>query len=156
MNPDEIINLKIDKVKYHYNLTDGFQVFYSYLKLSNGKIIDLPHYHNLERFSIDSRLENSKKDYRKAKRINQEEREKIQGQRIVDIHYCFYENESDEERRAHIELSNGIYLTEDNYGVVGMGIGLILRTKEEFDRLKSELEDGFEIRSYLKEIKNVS
>ncbi len=156
MNPGEIINLKIERIKCHYNLTDEFQVFYSYLKLSNGKIIDLPHYHNLEKSLIDSILENSKKDYRKAKRINRKEREKIQGQRIVDIHYCFYENESDEERRAHIELSNGMYLTEYNYGVVGMSIGLILRSKEEFDRLKSELEDGFEIRSYLKEIKNVS
>ncbi|MDC6363285.1 MULTISPECIES: hypothetical protein [Flavobacteriaceae] len=156
MNPDEIINHKIDKIKYHYDLTDGFQVSSSYLKLSNGKIIDLPHYHNLEKISIDSRLENSKKNYKKAKRINRKEREKIQGQSIVDIHYCFYENESDEERRAHIELSNGMYLTEENYGVVGMSIGLILRNKEEFDRLKNELEDGFEIRSYLREIKNVS
>ena len=156
MKPDELINLKIDKVRYYNDLIDGFQVFYSFYKLSNGKLTELPHYHNLKQKTYDTRLKNIDEYYKESKRIFRKERKQIQGQKIVDIHYCFYKNESDEERRAYMELSNGIYLTEYNYGVEGMSIGLILRNKEGFDQLKNELEDGFEIRSYLKEIKNAS
>ena len=63
------------------------------------------------------------------------------GQKIVDFYFCYYDNEIDFDFSAFIKLSNNYYLSEKNFGPVGItNVNLIIFNEKQFmnqiDRLK--------------------
>jgi hypothetical protein len=154
MNLSELIGLSITEIRYDYTFTNKYdmQEFFLYLKLSNGLIIEIPQYYDLE-INENSELNEA---FINAKNTNNNCSKLIENQKIIDFHFWFYEKESDEEKKAYLELESGIYITEENYGPIGLtNIDLEILTKSEFDKLKAELIEGFEIKSYSTELKNV-
>lgn len=150
----ELIGETIIEIRYNYTYQNEYdmQEFFAYLKLSNGLILEIPHYFDLE---INENAELNK-IFKIAKKPNNHCLKQIENQKIMDIHFWFYEKESDEEKKAYLELENEIYITEENYGPMGLtNIDLEILSKAEFEKLKAELADGFEIKSYSKELKNV-
>jgi len=154
MNISKIIGLEITEIRYTYTYQNEYamQEFFAYLKLSNGLIIEIPQY-------SDSQIRESaelNKIFENAKKPDDNCRKQIENQKITDIHFCFYEQESDEESKAYLELENGIYITEENRGPIGLTtVDLEILTKSEFEKLKAELEEDFEIKSFISEINNV-
>lgn len=154
MNISDIIGLTITEIRYTHTYQNeyGMQEFFSYLKLSNGLIIEIPQYSDLE---INESAER-KRIFTEAKTPNKECKKRIENQKIIDIHFCYYDNEQDFDSKAYIELENGTYFTEENHGPQGLtNIDLEMLTQSEFDKRIAELDEDYEIKSYLKEIKNV-
>lgn len=155
MTISELIGLTIKEIRFDYTHQNEYdmQEFFAYLKLSNEMIIEIPQYSDLE-------LKESKelnKTFSMSKRPNMECKKRIENQKIIDFHFCFYAQEPDEENKAYIELENGIHFSEENYGPMGLTtIDLKILTQSEFQKIKSELEDDFEIKSYLTELKAYS
>jgi len=150
----EIIGLSITEIRYNYTYQNEYdmQEFFAYLKLSNELIIEIPQYFDLE-ISEDSELN---KKFKNAKKPIESCKSRIENQKITDIHFCFYEQKPDLELKAYIELENGICFSECNYGPMGITtVDLEILSNTDFEKLKTELEEGFEIKSYLSELKNV-
>lgn len=154
MNISDIIGLTITEIRYTYSYQNeyGMQEFYAYLKLSNGLIIEIPQYSDSE---LNESVERNR-IFEKAQIPNKNCKNRIENQKIVDIHFCYYDNEQDFESKAYIELENGTVFTEENRGPQGLtDIDLEILTKSEFDERIAELDKDSEIKSYLKKIKNV-
>lgn len=153
MNLSELIGLSITKIRYHYTYQNEYflQEFFAYLKLSNGLIIEIPQYYDLE-ITESSELN---KNFKDAKKINNKCSKQIENQKIIDIHFWFYKKEPDD-KKAYLELENGNYLSEKNYGPMGVtDIDLEILNKIEFEKLKAELDKDFEIKSYAMELRNL-
>ncbi|WP_139062396.1 hypothetical protein [Aquimarina megaterium] len=128
------------------------QEFFAYLKLSNGLIVEVPQYSDLE---LNENAERSR-IFEDAKIPNKDCKKRIENQKIIDIHFCYYDNEQDFDSKAYIELENGTYFTEENRGPQGLTyIDLEMLSKSEFEKRIAELDEESEIKSYLAEIKNV-
>jgi hypothetical protein len=154
MKLNELIGLSITEIKYTYTYQNEYdlQEFFAYLKLSNGIVMGIPQYFDLE-IKEDPELNEI---FGNAKKLVIDCSQKIENKKIIDIHFGFYENSLDEEQKAYLELENGIYISERNYGPIGLtNIDLEILTAAEFEKLKEELEEGFEIKSYSKELINV-
>ncbi|QSB29251.1 hypothetical protein [Flavobacterium sp. CLA17] len=154
MNVSEIIGLKITEIRYNYIYQNGYdmQEFFAYLKLSNGSIIEIPQIFDSE---IDKDEELSK-IFSKAKKPNSKCKTEIENQKIIDIHFWLEEEESHMEFKAYLELENGNFVTEMNYGPIGLTtVDLEILTKADFEKFKTELDEGLKIKSYLIELKNV-
>ena len=154
MTISELIGLTITEIRFDYTYQNEYdmQEFFAYLKLSNGLIIEIPQYSDLEL----NESEELNKSFANAKKPTKDCKKRIENQKITDVHFCFYEQEPDEESKAYLELENGIYISEENRGPMGLTtVDLEILTKSQFDELKDELEKDFEIKSYLAEIKNV-
>lgn len=150
----ELIGLTIKEIRFDYTYQNKYdmQEFFAYLKLSNGMIIEIPQYSDLKL----KESEELNKTFINAKRPNMECKKRIENQKITDLHFCFYEKKPDEENKAYVELENGIHFSEENYGPIGLTtVDLEILTKSEFEKMKSELEEDFEIKSYSTELKNV-
>jgi hypothetical protein len=154
MKLKELIGLSITEIRYTYTYQNEYdlQEFFAYLKLSNEIIMGIPQYFDLEIIE-DAALNEI---FRKAKKPIKDCAGKIENKKILDIHFGFYENDPDEGQKAYLELENGIYISEKNYGPMGLTtIDLEILSKSEFEKLKAELEEGFEIKSYSKELINI-
>jgi hypothetical protein len=154
MNISDIIGLTITEIRYTYTYQNEYdmQEFFAYLKLSNGLIIEIPQYSDLElnESAVRNRI------FEEAKMPNKDCKKRIENQKIVDIHFCYYDNEQDFDSKAYIELENGTYFTEENRGPQGLSdIDLELLSKSEFEERITELDQESKIKSYLAEIKNV-
>uniref|UniRef100_UPI0040493A08 hypothetical protein n=1 Tax=Flavobacterium sp. TaxID=239 RepID=UPI0040493A08 len=158
MKITEIIGLSISEIRYTYTFQNKYdmQEFYAYLRLSNEIIIEIPQYSDSELNQSAEWTREMNEIFSKAKKPNRECRNLIENQIITDIHFCFYEEEADFENKAYLELENGIFVSEENRGPMGLtNIDLEILTKSQFDELKSELEYDFKIKSYSTELKNV-
>ena len=154
MNISDIIGLTITEIRYTYTYQNEYdmQEFFAYLKLSNGLIIEIPQYSDLE---LNESAERNR-IFDEAKMPNKDCKKRIENQKIVDIHFCYYDNEQDFDSKAYIELENGTYFTEENRGPQGLtDIDLEMLSKSEFEERIAELDEESEIKSYLAEIKNV-
>jgi len=147
MNISQLIGLTITEIRYTYTYQNEYdmQEFYSYLKLSNGLIIEIPQFSDVE-LNENTELNEI---FENAKKPNNECKKRIENQKITDIHFCFYEQEPDEESKAYLELENGIYFTEENRGPMGLTtVDIEILNKSEFEERKTELEENFEIKSF--------
>lgn len=154
MNISDIIGLTITEIRYTYTYQNEYdmQEFYAYLKLSNGLVIEIPQYSDLE---LNESTERNR-IFEKAQIPNKDCKNRIENQKIVDIYFCYYDNEQDFDSKAYIELENGTFFTEQNRGPQGLtDIDLEMLSKSEFEERVAELDEESEIKSYLKQIKNV-
>lgn len=141
----ELIGQEIVDLKFHYIPENeyGLQSFQSYIKLENGTIIDIPKFDdddflnlNQENLNYYSSIFNSGQTF-----SSNTSRALVIGQKIVDFYFCYYENEIDFDFSAFIKLSNNYYLSENNFGPVGItNVDLIIFNEKQFmneiDRLK--------------------
>ncbi len=154
MNISELIGKTINKIRYTYTYRNQYDIqeFFAYLKLSNGVITGIPQYHDID----ITENETLNKLFKEAKKPNSNCLKQIENQKIVDFHFWFFENEQDIEKKAYIELESGIYVSEENFGPIGLTtVDLEILTPEAFEKLKDGLSKGLEIKSYLKELQNI-
>lgn len=128
------------------------QQFKAFFKLSNGTIIDIPTYDD-EEFLIlsDENIAYFLECYEQGKELTKSGKARIEGQKIEDIYFCYYQEELLD--NAYVKLSNGYYITETNYGPPGVTtVDLLILSEKEF--LKSTELLNAQIKSYLQEIKS--
>ncbi|MCZ8197003.1 MAG: hypothetical protein O9267_05315 [Flavobacterium sp.] len=142
----EIIGQEIVELKFHYLPENeyGLQSFHSYIKLKNETIIGIPNFDDNEYLNLDQEnLNYYKTMFETGQPLNHEtSRQLIIGQKITDFYFCYYENEIDFDFSAFIKLSNNYYLSEHNFGPIGItDVDLILfdekRFNNEIERLKN-------------------
>ncbi|UAY50941.1 hypothetical protein [Ferruginibacter albus] len=151
----ELIGQEILELRYHYVPENeyGMQAFHSYIKLSNDKIIDIPHFDREDYLELtQDNLNFFKTMFDTGEPVNEKAKKFFVEQKIVDFYFSYYNNEIDFDHSAFIKLSNGYYLTENNFGPMGLtNIDLIILDEKQFaeevERLKSV---EVEVRSFTK------
>jgi hypothetical protein len=153
----DLIGETISSVRWTYKACNEYdlQEFFSYLKLSNGIIFNIPVFDHEEVFVLSE--ENKayfQKCFESGKKLSGFAKEKIEGQKIEDLYFSYFHGELDEDQRAYIKLGNGYYITENNFGPPGLtNIDLMIFDEKDYiNRIKS-LPDGVTLKSYVKEIK---
>lgn len=140
-----LIGLEILELRFHYVPENEFdlQSFHSYLKLTNEIIIDIPHFDDDEYKELtQDNLDHMKKRFDTGQKVKDKVKTLVIGQKITDFYFSYNDNQVDVDNSAFIKLSNNYYLSERNYGPIGLtDIDLIilseLQFKEEVKRLKS-------------------
>ena len=147
----EIIGKTISVVRCHYKNENeyGLQEFHSYLKLSNGVIIDFPIYDDEHYRTLTPENEKSLSIlFQNGKELSGDTKNRIEGQKIIDLYFCYSENELDEDKRAYLKLSNGLYITEKSHGPQGLtDVNLLTLNEEEFLNRTLALKEN--VKSYL-------
>lgn len=143
MQPKDIIGLKIVDIRFHYlrQNEQGLQEFFCYLKLSNEHIISIPVWPEL----AELEEENAKAlNFEEALEFQQSIRNKVLEAEIQDI---FFRDKGDFfSRPAILKLSNGYYLSEQNYASEGLAAGLCLWSQRNFELEKKNWKG---LQSYL-------
>jgi hypothetical protein len=133
----EIIGQEIMELKFHYlpENEHGLQSFHAFIKLNNDTIIDIPTFDDEDYLTLnEENLLYYKTMLETGQTIhNKTTRELIIGQKITDFYFCYYENEIDFDFSAFIKLSNNYYITEHNFGPIGItDVDLIIFTEKQF------------------------
>ena len=147
----QLIGRAIVAIRYSYDAKNeyGLQEYRSYIKLDNGLIIGFPVYDN----EVLMTLTVQNKDYynrgfNQGKEITDWAKQLIEGQKIADILFCYYDGEVDEEKTAYLKLSNGYYITEKHYGPSGTtDIDLLIFDETEYLKRVRNLKE--EVKSYV-------
>lgn len=115
----------------------GLQEFQSYIQLSSGLIFQIPHYPDAE---IEETLALNEL-FRKAKEIEYRFLKRVKGQKIVDFYFLYIEDELSEDDKPYMQLENGLFLTELNYGPMGLtNVDMQILTSVEFETVRNELD----------------
>ncbi|MDB5258692.1 MAG: hypothetical protein JWM14_3387 [Chitinophagaceae bacterium] len=145
-----LIGQEIADLKYHYLAENefGLQSFHSFIKLSSGTIIDIPKFDNDDYLLLnEENLNYFQNKFNTGDSVLHNSKKHLSGQKITDLYFSYHENEIDLDRSAYIQLSNGYYLTENNYGPAGLiPLDLVILNAEDF----AEQAAGSDIRSFLK------
>lgn len=141
----EIIGKEISDICCHYIAENefGLQSFHAFLKLSDGTIIYIPKFDDEVYLHLTSEnIEYLKTRFETGESIDKKLRKSIIGQKITDLFFCYYNNEVDVDFSAFVKLSNNMYLSEKNFGPVGLtDIGLILMNACDFNLKKQRLSE---------------
>ena len=151
----DIIGSTIESIRYHYLAQNeyGLQEFHSYLKLSNGIIINIPVYDDEVFFMMnEGNTKFFRENFNKGENLSSFGQHKTALQQIEDIYFCYYQGEIDDEKRAYLKLGNGYYLTEINYAHIGVHVDLLILNEQEFLNRIHNLSEN--VKSYLTEIRN--
>ena len=146
----ELIGCKIEAIRCHYIEENeyGQQMFFSYLKLSNGFVISIPMFDEENFLELsDTNLQYLQKEFITGDEFSKPLKNLMLGTTIEDLFFCYFNNRIVGDERAYIKLNNNHYLTEINFGPPGVAIGLTLLNKQEFIENIKNCEQ--EIKSYL-------
>tara|TARA_B100001173_G_C15621993_1_gene393386 strand:+ start:69 stop:518 length:450 start_codon:yes stop_codon:yes gene_type:complete len=138
MKLKELIGSKIIEVKYHYSPSNEYQLqeFYSYLLLNNGLIFSFPTYEDESNFDSIESQEYFNNKFKTGSKISNKVKPLIVGQKISNLHFPYFQDEPDDDEKAFIELENGYFISETNYGPQGVSnVDLKIITKEKFNSL---------------------
>ncbi|PSL23026.1 hypothetical protein [Chitinophaga ginsengisoli] len=152
----DLIGQEIAGVRFCYSPENddeySVQSFYTYIKLNNNSIIDIPNDDDDEyvRLTPESQAYFQER-FDNGKAISDEGAKCLIGQTIVDFLFCYENDERDYERAAYIRLSNGYYFTERNFAPMGIYVGIRVFDEQQFLEEKDRLADksGITIRSFL-------
>lgn len=141
----DIIGLEIVELRFYYIPNNEFnmQSFHSYIKLSNDLIIDIPHYSDDEYMVLtQENLDYLKERFETGQSVKDNVKTSFVGQKITDFYFYLSDNEDENDYSAFIKLSNNIYLTEKNFGPIGLtDVDLFILDEKQFlnevERLKS-------------------
>jgi hypothetical protein len=140
---DEIAEIRC---QYTWENEYGLQEFHSYIRLKSGHIIDIPDFPEyVYRSAPPGNLNHDQSQFYSGTAFDEPVNRLVVGQKIVDFHFNYYENELDWSSKPYIELSNGMYLTEDRSAPLGASVGLFVLTKERF----ADRTSGQDVRSFL-------
>lgn len=152
----EIIGQEIVELKFHYSPENeyGLQSFHSYIKLKNEKIIDIPKFDDEEYLNLNpENLNYYKTMYETGELLNNKaSRQLIIGEKITDFYFCYYENEINFDFSAFIKLSNNYFLSEYNFGPMGItNVDLIIFNEKQFNNEIERLSKiNIDVRSFSK------
>ncbi len=146
----DLIGQEITDLNYHYVAENefGLQSFHSFIKLEGGAIIDIPKFDNDDYLLLnDENLAYFQNKFNTGEPVAEHIKKYLSEQKIKDFYFNYYENEIDLGRSAYIQLSNGNYLTENNYGPVGMiPLDLVILNEDDF----LEQTKGIDVRSFIR------
>ncbi|MBC7486860.1 MAG: hypothetical protein H7282_08925 [Cytophagaceae bacterium] len=146
----DLIGQEITDLNYHYVAENefGLQSFHSFIKLKSGAIIDIPKFDNDDYLLLnEENLAYFLNKFNTGEPVAEHIKKYLSGQKIKDFYFNYYENEIDLDRSAYIQLSNGNYLTENNYGPAGMiPLDLVILNEDDF----SEQTKGIDVRSFIR------
>lgn len=146
MRPQDIIGLKIADMRFHYvrENAEGLQEFSCYLKLSNEQILSFPVWPDAPELENEPDRIHA---YDTALVFQRSILNKVLGAEIEDI--IFRDTAEFFSRPAILKLSNGFYLSEQNYASEGQSAGLCLWSERNFEQEKKNWKG---IKSYLKDM----
>ena len=146
----DLIGQEIADLNYQYIAENefGLQSFHSFIKLTGGIIIDIPKFDNDDYLLLnEENLDYFLNKFNTGDPVNDTSKKYLLGQKITDFYFSYRENEIDLDRSAYIQLSNGYYLTENNYGPAGLiPLDLVILNEDDF----LEQTKGVDVRSFLK------
>lgn len=152
----ELIGQEIADLRFHYLPENeyGLQSFHSYIKLTDNRIISIPSFDDDDYLELtQENLGYMQKRFDTGDTVPEKSKSFFVGQKIMDFFFTYYNNEVQFDHSAFIKLTNGFYLTENNFGPVGLtNIDLIILDEQQF--LERQNNTVVEIRSFLK-TKNV-
>jgi hypothetical protein len=148
MKLSQLIGDEIIDIRCHYIPENeyGLQEFYAYLKLASDRIIDFPKSGDDDYIELtQENLSWFAKRYDSGEAANDTFKSRIINQKIVDFWFRYYDGALDY-GHAYIQLTNGLYLTENNFGPPGLTHidAFALEEREFLDENK-----GCDIRSFL-------
>lgn len=145
----QLIGDEIAEIRYHYVPKNeyGLQEFHSYIRLRSGYIIDIPDFaDNVYMFLSPENLHYFKSQFDSGTAVDETLKRLVVGQKIVDFHSIYENNELDWFSGHYIELANGMYVTENRSGPIGLtGIDLFVLDKKRF----TDKTSGDDVRSFL-------
>jgi hypothetical protein len=141
----DLIGQQIAELRFHYTPRNeyGLQSFYSYIKLANNVIIDIPKFDDEDYLQLtQENLDYLRKMFDSGKSVSDKVKTYFAGQKIADIYFSYYNGEIEVDHSAFIKLSNGYYLTENNSGPMGLtNIDLIILDEKTFVEEIKRLRD---------------
>jgi len=147
----DLIGQEIKELRFHYVAENefGLQSFHSYIKLDSDTKINIPNFDDDEFFELNpENIDFLKKMFDSGSSVNEKLRGYFTGQKISDFYFNYYNNEVEPDKSAYIKLSNNYYLTEHNFGPVGLtNINLEILDEQQF--LEKSNYTGVDIRSFL-------
>ena len=146
----ELIGQEISELRFHYIAENdyGMQSFHSYIKLASGTIISIPKFDDDEYLDLtNENLAYLQNRFDEGSIVNNSLKIYFVGQKITDFYFSYYNDEIDTDWPGCIQLSNGYYLTECNFGPPGLFVDLIILTEEGISDRIRDLK--IEIRSFL-------
>ena len=152
MKLSDLIDEKISKIRFNYTVENeqGMQEFQSQIRLSNGQVVLLPKHLNDDIDLVEDYSNNKHISFEKAQRYGLTSRLMFRNKQIKDIHFRFLDNEQVMDSSAILELDNGKFITENNYGPNGLtDINLVIMNKTQFLNLA---DDKVQIRSLRNDI----
>ncbi|WP_108802412.1 hypothetical protein [Aquimarina sp. Aq107] len=152
MKLSDLIDEKISKIRFNYTVENeqGMQEFQSQIRLSNGQVVLLPKHLNDDIDLVEDYSNNKRISFEKAQRYGLTSRLMFRNKQIKDIHFRFLDNEQVMDSSAILELDNGKFITENNYGPNGLtDINLVIMNKTQFLNLA---DDKVQIRSLRNDI----
>jgi len=142
-------------LRFHYvpEYEHGLQSFHAYIKLSDDSIIDIPDFDDYLALTQNN-LDYFRMRFDSGQVVSAKVQKYYVGQRISDFYFTYYNDEVDCDNSAFIKLSNGYYLTENNFGPVGLtNIDLIILDEEQFQQEVKRLNRiGVDVRSFTRTI----
>ncbi|GAO44738.1 hypothetical protein [Flavihumibacter petaseus] len=151
----ELVGQEIVELRFHYVPRNEYdlQSFHSYIKLSSDTIIDIPHFGDDEYLQLtQDNITYLKESFDTGDSVTENAKSYFVGQKIVDFYFSYYNGEVDLYYSAFIKLSNGFYLTERNFGPIGVtNIDLKILDERQFHEEVKRL-NGIEVdvRSFVK------
>lgn len=152
----ELIGQEISELRFHYIPENeyGLQSFYSYIKLGNEVIIDIPKFSDDNDYMqlTQDNLSYLKNRFDTGELVNDKIKSYFVGQKIVDFYFSYYNDEVDIDNSAFVKLTNDYYLSENNSGPVGVtNIDLIILDKRQFiEEVKRLNEIDVDVRSFIR------
>ena len=139
-----LIGKEIADLKFHYVPENeyGLQSFHSFIKLTDGAIIDIPKFDDdIYLHLTKENLEYLNSMFESGEKIDEKTRALFVGQKIAGLFFCYYNNEVDIDYSALIKLSNNLYLSEKNFGPIGItDINLTILNEEQFNSEKQRVQ----------------
>ena len=151
----ELIGQEIVELRFHYVPENeyGLQSFHSYIKLTNDIIIDIPKFDDNDYLQLtQDNLSYLKKMFDTGELVNDKLKTYYVGQKIVDFYFSYYNDEIDFDHSVFIQLSNSYYMTENNFGPLGLtNIDLIILGEEHYIKEVKRLHEiKVDVRSFVK------
>jgi len=149
----DILGQEIVELRFHYIPANEYdlQSFHSYIKLASDTIINIPKFDDNDYLHLtQDNLNYFKNMFDTGDPVNDKVKAYFVGQRIVDFYFGYYNDEVDLDRSAFIKLSNSYYLSENNFGPVGLNnIDLIILDEKQFSEEMKRLNSiKVDVRSF--------
>jgi hypothetical protein len=144
LNLSSLIGKEIADLRFHYVPENeyGLQSFHSFLKLTDGTIVDIPKFDdNIYLHLTKENLDYFNSMFESGETCDEKIKALIVGQKITDLYFCYYNNEIDVDYSAFIKLTNNMYFSEKNFGPVGVtDVDLMIFNEEQFNAEKHRLQ----------------
>ena len=151
----EVIGQEILELRFQYvpETEYGLQSFHAYLKLSSDTIIGIPELDDNEYLNLtQGNLDYFNKMFNTGQIVRDNLNSYFVGQKIIDFYFRYNNDELDFGESAFIKLANGYYLTEKNFGPMGLtNIDLQILDEVHFQKELKRLNSiGIDVRSFTK------